>query len=78
MNNDLLGDCRSLQALRRWMNEAGLGSLGDISVRQDSCWASWNLETPPDLYMEREVLLSKLHGLDPTLIRKQEFRGWGV
>ena len=39
MNNEPLGDYSSLQALRRWMNETGMGSLWDISVWQDSCWA---------------------------------------
>lgn len=43
MNNESLGDCRSLQALHRWMNDVGMHSLWDISVWQDSCWVGLNL-----------------------------------
>ena len=64
MNKELLGDCPSLQGLRRWM-DAGMRSLWDISVWQESHWAGWKIETPPDLAIEREELLSKLHGLAP-------------
>jgi len=28
--------------------------------------------------MEREELLSKLHGLDPTRLQSRDSRGWGV
>lgn len=78
MNNEPLGYCSSLQALRRWMNETGMSSWWDISVWQDSCWDSWNLQTPLELFMEREILLSKLHGLAPMQARNHDSRGWGA
>lgn len=77
MNKELLGDCPSLQGLRRWM-DAGMRSLWDISVWQESHWAGWKLEMPPDLAIEREELLSKLHGLAPLWMRSKDTRGWGV
>ena len=52
--------------------------LGDISVWQESHWAGWKIETPLDLAIEREELLSKLHGLAPLWMRSKDTRGWGV
>eukprot|EP00253_Pinus_taeda_P027306 PITA_27306 len=78
LNNEALGDCHSLQTLRRWMNEAGLRTLWDISAWQNSRWAGWNLQTPPELSMERKTLISKLHDLSPLLARKRDTRGWGT
>lgn len=46
MNNDLSGDCYSLQVLCKWMNEASLHSLWDISIWHGPRWAGWNLQTP--------------------------------
>jgi hypothetical protein len=77
MNKELLGDCPSLQGLRRWM-DAGMRSLWDISVWQESHWAGWKLEMPPDLAIEREELIYKLHGLAPFWMRSKDTRGWGV
>ena len=53
-------------------------SLWDISVWQESHWDGWKIETPPDLTIEHEELLSKLHGLTPSQMRSKDTRGWGV
>lgn len=78
MNNESLGDCHSLQVLCRWMNEAGMDSLWDIFTGRIHVGAGWNIQTPLDLFMECEILLSKLHGLAPMMARNWDSRGWGV
>eukprot|EP00253_Pinus_taeda_P026762 PITA_26762 len=78
LNNEPLGDYRSLQTLRIWMNDASLRTLWDISACQNSHWAGWNLQTPLELSMECQILISKLHGLSPLLAQKRDTRGWGT
>ena len=79
MDHDPIGDCLSLNSLRRWLSAAGKSTLWDISTWAGTHWTGWDfLDVPPELLQDCKIFHSKLNGIAPTHRCKRDSRGWGT
>ena len=78
MNDDPLAEDQELRDLSRWMKNAGLVSLWDISNWKDKEWVDWKKpELPIDLASAWQKFRLRLKGKAPTHEEKHDQRGWG-
>lgn len=79
LNRPPLAETKDMQDLQRWMSEAGINSLWELSTWNGNVWSSWKqLAVPDNLWPDLISLQMQLHGIAPTLATKHDARGWGT